>query len=215
MQDLRLSVHSILASLILDPCSFNNTANITGFPTLRYFEGGRGHKFTGSRAAQDIVMWLLSFGKEKNVFLTDHEEIENHIKQYPLTTIYFGKRGTKTWESFDRNAKSNSDSAYAYCDSNECMEYYNVSDSQLIVFNSLNVTDFEKRLTIPLNETYEHEHDVLKLVDIYSSPLVMEFGYKTSKIAYIHKRLMIYLFCSDNDKNRNLYIKSFIRDFIL
>jgi len=182
--------------------------NISGYPTLKYFLNGQPNDYKGSRASQDLVMWLLKFGLEKNVYCSDPSEIQSLVEIFPLTTIYFGKKGTSNFTSFELTTKENSESAYGYCDTEECLNYYNVTEGQLVIFNSLNVTDWEKIVRIPREEIYDHEHDIIKLIDVYSAPLVQEFGYKTSKIAYIHKINMIYFFCEAKDNRRNDYIEA-------
>jgi len=182
--------------------------NITNYPTIKYFVAETPHAYNGNRAANDLVMWLLKYGLEKNARLSDHEEVLSHIQIVPITTIYFGVNTTLEFEAFAANTRQNLDSGFGYCDSQECLSYFNVSDGQMIVFNSLTPNEEEKRVTIPKEAVFENENDVVRLIDIFSSPFVMDFGYKTSKIAYIHKVNMIYFLCADDNKRRDDFRKA-------
>jgi protein disulfide-isomerase A1 len=155
---------------------------IKGFPTLKYFKGGRAVDYNGGRTASEISSWVKKQSGPPAKTVTSAEEVQSLQEANDVVVVgVFSDLTSAAAKSFLSIAASDEALSFAISSSQAVKDHFNVNADTVVLLKSFD----DKRNDLDVS-TFD-KTTVEEFLNAESSPLVQTFSQETSKKIFSSK----------------------------
>jgi len=149
------------------------TYGIKGYPTLKFFKGGRPIEYPGARQADDMINWLSKKTGPAAKTLAAVEEVKSFIEDNEVCVVgFFQDASTDAAKNFMAVAQLVDDYPFGLVSDSEVFNGFDVKGEKVVLFKKFD----DKEVTY---EGEPNEEDLKKFITLESLPLVVEFSHET------------------------------------
>jgi protein disulfide-isomerase A1 len=187
--------------------SLGKKFDVKGFPTLKFFKGGKASDYTGGRTEKEIVSWLQKkIGPAYHVVATD-AELENFQESHDAFAIgVFSSLDSQGAKSFIAAADSDDTHTYVVTTDSSVKSKLGVAEDTVVVLKSFD--DLRNELAV----TDQSAEDITKFVAKKTTPLIQEFSPETSKQIFSSPITKHVLFFTNKNKDHHQAVKDTFRE---
>lgn len=155
---------------------------IKGFPTLKYFKGGRATEYGGGRTASEIVSWVKKQSGPPARTITTADELLGLQEVNDVVVVgYFADVSSNAAKSFLKVASGDESNVYAITSSEDIKQSLNLQGDTVVV-----LTNFDDKRNDLSVSTFDIDA-VEKFVSASSTPLIQTFSQESSKKIFSSK----------------------------
>lgn len=108
--------------------------NLTGYPTLLYYQEGKAHIYSGPKTANRIIQWLLHKVEPSVTVLDSEEALGQFLATRPFAAVLFDNTTSGAYSAFQIAAALAEDHIYALATASESLARHSVIASTLVLF---------------------------------------------------------------------------------
>ena len=155
---------------------------VTGFPTLKYFKGGKATEYNGGRVKAEIVSWLRKRAGPAAVTLKGAAELETFLTKNPVSVVVFGAApGSRAEVAALAAAGASDDVPFAVTDAADAREAHvavaGATGPVAVAFNDFEGEEHAVALT---GADVEDAVAIGAFAAAHSLPLVVPFSQETA-----------------------------------
>jgi len=150
---------------------------IKGFPTIKFFRGGKSSEYSGGRTESEIVKWVnKKAGPSIKTITTDQELADLREANNAFIIGVFDSADSAVAKAFSAAANADDNNVYAFTTSEAVRTSLGVTGNTAVVLKSFD----DKRNDLPLADGFDVD-ELNTFVLGSTTPLIQEFSQEASK----------------------------------
>ncbi|XP_014243206.1 protein disulfide-isomerase [Cimex lectularius] len=155
--------------------SLSEKYNIRGYPTLKYFHGGKVLDYPGVRQTEDIVNWLLKKSGPSAKELNSVEEVKAFVEDKQVAMVgFFKDANSDLAKNFMEVAFAVDDVQFGVSYNEGTLAEYKADENKVVMFKKFDEGEVVYTGT-------EDPNELKKFILTNSLPLVVEFNHDTAQ----------------------------------
>jgi protein disulfide-isomerase A1 len=155
--------------------SLGERFQVKGYPTIKFFRGGKPTEYGGGRTGDEIVAWLNKKTGPPAASLTTVDEAKAAIAKQEVTVVgFFKDQSSAAAKAFLEVAAETDDAVFALTASDAVFDEYKVSHDSVVLFKSFD----EGRADLTSDISVQSIKD---FIAAHRMPLVTEFSQETAQ----------------------------------